>query len=310
MIGLELDFASRPSVAAYMVRALYPGFLRRPLPFPPIGVRWRGAGPDRARLRAFERATGLGAGESLPSLFPQVLTFPLQMVILTHPAFPLPIWKVLQVRNQLLQRRPIPAGAAFDAEARVAGQRVLEKGVEVDLHVAVREGEDVAWEGLTTYYYRGRFGDPDPASPRAATPAEATGEVARWRTEGGGGLRFGGISGDYNGIHYMGPYARLFGFRGAFHHPYELVGQCLRRMATPPAPAERLELWFKGPVYYGSEVSLAVREAPSGVGFALRARAGARPALVGGWRAADPAEPLGETGGGSRARSAGEPRAL
>jgi hypothetical protein len=281
--GLALDFRARPSAAAYMLRALYPRARRAAPPFPPLAARWHGAGPDPARLEAFRRATGLGADGQLPLLYPQLLTFPLQMVILTHPACPLPIWKVLQVRNRLQQHRPIPAGASYDAEAGVAEQRVLERGLELDLRVTVTVAGELAWEGVTTYAYRGRFGQAGPASPLAAAPAEPSQEVAAWRTEPGGGLQFSGISGDYNGIHYWGAYARRFGFRDAFHHPHALVGQCLARLGQRTAPARRLDLWLKGPVYYASEVALAARADEASLAFALKERYATRPALLGRW---------------------------
>lgn len=298
MARLELDFGARPSAVAYMLRALYPGFLRSALPFPPLRARWRGASPGLAPLRSFLRMTGLEAGGGLPILYPQVFTFPLQMAILTHPACPLPIWKVLQIRNHLLQHRTIPPGAALDAEASVSAQRVLEKGVELDIHMSVRLGDDVAWEGVTTFYYRGRFGEPSHPSPLAAAPTVADGKEARWRTSAGGGFRFAGISGDYNGIHWSDAYARLFGFRGALHHPHAVVGQGLSRLAGFRSGAQRLDLWLKGPVYYGSEVGLRSRNTLAGVEFALTAGGSDRPAMVGRWSEAPAGRSLVAVSGG------------
>jgi acyl dehydratase len=283
MSKLELEFDERPSVAAYMVRALYPGFMRKPPPFPALRAHWRAKRPDRARLAQLVRLTGLGIQRGLPILYPQALTFPLQMVILTHPIWPFPIWKVLQVRNSLLQYRAIPAEAAIEAEAAAAAQRVLAKGLEVDLRVTARVEGEIAWVGVTTYLYRGRFGDPGPPDPLAIAPAQPGTEAARWRTDSGGGLRFSGVSGDYNGIHYSGAYARLLGFRGAFHHPHAVVGQCLARLTEPTPPAQRLDLWLKGPVYYGSELRLTVTSEEAGMVFGLTANGGSRAEILGRW---------------------------
>ncbi len=276
-----IEFDRRPSVAGYMLRALYPGALRKPPPFPPLRARWRTMRPDPARLGRFLELTGLNADRGLPLLYPQVVTFPLQMVLLTHPSFPLPIWKVLQVRNSLLQHRPLPADALFDAEAAVVGQRVLEKGLELDLHVGLWTGGLLAWEGLTTYFYRGRFGPADPAGPTLAAPAGGGPEVARWWTERGGGFQFSRISGDTNGIHSSSAYARLFGFKGALHHPHALVGRCLARLPEPASSTQRLDLWLKGPVYYGSDVTLASRGEEAGVAFSLTVAGSGRPAFLG-----------------------------
>lgn len=284
----ELEFERRPSVAAYMLRALYPGSLRKPLPFPPLRARWRTMQPDPARLGRFLEITGLDADRGLPLLYPQIVTYPLQMVLLTHPSFPLPIWKVLQIRNCMLRHRAIPVDATLDAEVAVVGQRVLEKGLELDLHVGVRTGEALAWEGLTTYFYRGRFGQAEAGTPAPAAPADTGEGLDRWQTGSGGGFQFGRISGDTNGIHYWGAYARLFGFKGALHHPHALIGKCLARLPEPRSATQRLDLWLKGPVYYRCQVGLASRGDERGVAFSLTVAGSARPALLGHRREVEP----------------------
>ena len=139
----------------------------------------------------------------------------------------------------------------------MASQRVLEKGVEVDLYTTVLCRGDLLWESLNTFYYRGRFGGAGEASPLSRAP-EAVGEtVAEWRTVPGLGRRFAALTGDYNGIHCWSWYARLLGFRGALHHPQLLLGQCLARLSPlDPSRPQRLDAWLKGPVYYGARVCL------------------------------------------------------
>lgn len=282
MSPARIEFRDRPSTAAFMLRALYPARLRRGLPFPPLGVAWRQHRVDRRRLGAFLRLTGLEAGPALPLLYPQVFGFPLQMVVLTHPAFPLPIWRVLQIRNHLLQRRPIPPDAALDLETWVAGQRLLAKGVEVDLRTKVVVEADVAWESVNTFYYRGRFGEAQHPSPLASAPEAGDDVVGRWRTPSGGGLTFASFTGDYNGIHWCTAYARLLGFRRAFHHPQLVLGQALARLPIArSAPAQRLDAWLKGPVYRGSEVTLRARSGAAGTTFAIVPAGERRPAIVG-----------------------------
>jgi acyl dehydratase len=281
----HLEYERRPSAAAFMLRALYPSALRKKGPFPPIRATWKEHRVARPRLAELLRLTSLGGEPGLPLLYPHVFGFPLQMVILTHPAFPLPIWRVLQVRNHLLQLRPIPAGAVLDLQTRVSGQRVLEKGVEVDLHTTVACEKQLAWESLNTFYYRGRFGEAGPSSPVASVPEVGEDVVARWRTPSGGGWRFGSLTGDYNGIHWWSRYARVFGFRRAFHHPQLVLGQSLARLpGFGSAGSQRLDVWLKGPVYHGSEVSLRATALPGGTAFALVAEGERRPAIVGRWR--------------------------
>jgi acyl dehydratase len=291
--GLHAEYTRRPSTAAFMLRGFLRSGLRRAVLFPPIRARWRGHRVERARLAEFLGLTGLDCREGLPLLHPHVFGFPLQMVILTHPAFPLPIWRVLQVRNHLLQHRPIPLDSVLDLETSVADQRILEKGVEVDLHTTVHSSERLCWESLNTFYYRGRFGEATAASPPMRGPEVDDRVVARWTTPPGGGWRFAGLTGDYNPIHWWSPYARLFGFRGAFHHPQLILGQALARLAPAGSSLpRRLDAWLKGPVYTGGQVTLRASPEVDGSAFALVADGEQRPAILGRWRAVPPGSRL------------------
>lgn len=292
--NLELRFDRHPSTVAFMLRAFRPKpGLRKAGRFPPIRAGWRQHRVDARHLGQFLRLTGLPADQGLPLLYPHVLSFPLQMVILTHPAHPLAIWNSLQIRNQLLQHRPIPADALLDMETRVVGQRVLEKGAELDLRTSVRTGDELLWESVNTFYYRGRFGEPDAPSSLATAPAVDDQTLAQWHMAAGVGWRFGGLTGDYNGIHWSNWYARRLGFRRAFHHPQLVLGQCMARLPRlASAGAQRLDTWLKGPVYYDSEVSLRATLTPNGHSFALFAAGEQRPAILGRWRETNASENL------------------
>jgi hypothetical protein len=289
-----MDFDARPSTLAYMARAFYPSpGLRRAGRFPPLRAAWRRHRVEPHRLTQFLQLTGLHAEKDLPLLYPLVFGFPLQMVILTHSAFPLPIWGALQIRNHVVQHRSVSAGSVLELETRVAGQRILDKGAEVDLHTAIRSRDDLVWETLNTFYYRGRFGAAGAASPLARSPEPGDAVVAQWFMPAGRGWRFAGLTGDYNGIHWVRWYARLFGFRRDFHHPQLALGQCMGHLDVPdPALPQRLDAWLKGPVYYESSVRLCATAEPHGVTFALVPDGEARPAIIGRWRSGAAVGPL------------------
>lgn len=285
-----LAFNRRPSPLAYMLRALYPSQgLQEAGGFPPLRAVWRGMRIDRRELDTFLRLTGLKADGEVPLLYPHVVGFPLLMSILTCPAFPLPIWNALQIRNHLLQLRPIPASEVLDMESRVAGQRILEKGAEVDLHTTLRSASGLLWESLNTFYYRGRFGVAMPASPLALAPDIDDSSIARWHTPSGVGRQFGRLTGDYNGIHLSNWYARMFGFRRAFHHPQLVLGQCMAHLPTgETGHPQRLDAWLKGPVFYACDVALHATRKANGVAFGLIPDGDTRPAMVGRWLACAP----------------------
>ena len=276
---IHLDFRARPSALAFMARAMRPSpGLRKGVPA--ISARWRHR-VDAAELKRFHALSGLPEGDALPLLYPHTIGFPLQMAILTQPAFPVPIWKILQVRNRIVQHVPLARDAELDIVVKVAGHRILEKGAEFDLHTTVGEGGATAWESVNTFYMRGRFGAPTAqAVPEA--PKVSPGETATWRMPAGGGWHSGGLSGDYNGVHMFGWYARKLGFPRAFFHPPRVLGQCLARLPQEETGLPlRLDAWIKGPVFYGAPVRMRSESAADGAVFALHVNEDERPAIVG-----------------------------
>lgn len=269
------DFTRRPFAPAYMLRAALP--LRRPRDLaPPIVTRWSGHRADPRDLAALLRLTGLRAGPTLPLLYPHVFGFRLAMATLTHPAFPVPIWGVLQTRNRLVQHAAIAVDARLDLETRVAAGRAIDKGAEVDLHTTVRGGGALLWESVNTFRLRGRFGAPDPAPPLAAAPPVDAPVVATWTLRDEAHWEFGRLTGDYNGIHAWDWYARRMGFARALYHPPRVLGECLARLPLDDRWPRRLDVWLKGPVPHGARVELRA----AGGTFALHVEE-ARPAIVG-----------------------------
>ncbi len=148
----------------------------------------------------------------------------------------------------------------------------------------IHSREDLLWESLTTFYYRGRFGAPSPPPQAVKAPEVTDGPISQWETARGGGPRCARLSGDYNGIHYWRWYARRLGFARAFFHPHRILGQCMANLPSHPGRGkQRLDAWFKGPVYYGSHVALRAARDQEGVVFALQTDADVRPAIVGRW---------------------------
>jgi acyl dehydratase len=284
-----LESHTRPPLAgAYMARAFLPSpGLPKDGSFPQIVERWVGLRIDRDHLAAFRAAVGARDGDAVCVLYPHVLGFRLQMALLTHPAFPLPIWNALQIRNRLVRRRVIEPGATIEMETRTAQHRRVDKGLEVELHTRLSQGTALLWESWVTYFYRGRFGASDGQAQPAAPPDLRDAAVAqRLRMPPGDGWKFGSLTGDYNGIHCFPWYARRFGFRTAFLHPQRVAGLCMARLAGPRSEAQTLELWLKGPVFYGEEVALSANARDGVVQFGLALAGDSRMALLGSWQGA------------------------
>jgi acyl dehydratase len=278
-----LDFDRRPSALTYMLRAVAPARRRIDLA-PQVVARWRGHVVDRTDLEAFRRITRQETDpEHLPLLYPHTFGFRLPMAILTHPAFPVPIWGVLQTRNHLVQHRPIAVDERLDFETRVLHGRAVAKGAEFDLHTTVHAADgELVWESLLTFFTRGRFGEPGPAAPAARSPSVTEPVVAEWTMEDADHLRFGRFTGDYNGIHLSHAYARRFGFPRALYHPPRVLGECLAHLgeAGRTATPVQLDTWLKGPVPHGAQVRLQAERTDDVCSFALFA-GDERPAIIG-----------------------------
>lgn len=241
---------------------------------PGLSAVWRGHRVDGKPLADFLALAGLDGHPLWPLLYPQAAGFRLLMSLVTDYGFPFPIWGALQVRNRLALRAPYARGDVLDLSARIADARALDKGTEIDVACAARRGATLVWEGVTTFYYRGRrskaAGVPPPPSPAAEGSA-----IAEWIPDAGAPLRFARLTGDYNPLHWSDAYARRFGFRRAFHHAQRMLGQCLARL--PRREGSVLESWLKGPVYYGAQVVLRAGAS----GFGLQVEGDERPAIVG-----------------------------
>ncbi|MCZ7565007.1 MAG: hypothetical protein M5U08_15525 [Burkholderiales bacterium] len=298
--AIRREYRRTPSALRYMAGATWPkSSARDGVVVPDIAARWRGYRVTDRDVADFCAAGGVWPHEWVPFLFPHAIGFRLQLALLTHPRVPVPVWRVLQIRNHLLQHRPIPLGAPLDFAARIVAHRVLEKGLEVDVHTTVAFGRDVPWESLNTFYARGAFGAPTAAaSPLAAAPEIASDNETRWRMPTvRGALRACELTGDYNPLHLCTRCARRVGFPAAFLHPQRVLGYCSTHPLAPlPDAPQRLDAWLKGPVPYGADVTLRVSGAEGDIAFALTTAHDPRPAIVGHLRRAWAHERLPQAG--------------
>ena len=282
-----------PSAAVFMLRA----FHRRPPPGTPWpALRWEGARVPAQVLASFERLTGLACAPALPSVLLHTWALRPLMAVLTDTGFPLPIWQALQLRTRLRRHRLLTAGGCWTLRVDVVAERRLPKGCEIDLRTRLHDADGPAWDSVTTFYWRGRRRGDDAASPLADLPSlpTRTSTGPCWRAGRDAGWRFGALTGDYNPLHWSDAWARRMGFAGAFQHPSRAAAEALARLdpaLAGGAPAQQLELWFRGPVRYGCALALAHAGAADHGSFALHAGEDPRPAIVGRWGAGADAAP-------------------
>ncbi len=82
-------------------------------------------------------------------------------------------------------------------------------------------------------------------------------EIGTWFLPENKGWRFASVSGDSNGLHYSKVYAKMFGFNRDFAQPLLVIPRALDQVLQIfNRPLKKLDIQFKGPVYYNRNVSV------------------------------------------------------
>jgi acyl dehydratase len=292
MHTVRLKHTTRPRVLPIYARGLVMprGGLAPERALPAIHSEWRGFKMDKRHLKQFTDICRLAPSDIMPLVYPLIFAFPLHVSIVGHREFPLLYVRMMQVRNHVIQHRPIDLRETIDISCAIVGQRVVAKGLEMDIYSGLEAAGEHVWESVHTYFFPGNFGEPDPPSPLAQLPHLSEDTVEKvWTMPNRGGFCFGLMAGDYNPIHYLAPYARRMGFRRDFAHAQLTLALCIRHL--PPFQQDepvRLDVAIKGPVYYGSNVTMKYSDDGKGPRFDLYCEDNARPCISGSMNSAKP----------------------
>lgn len=278
---IRKQFQRKPSTLIYQSKAFLPSSglknLRTPLMFE---FQQSNVQISNKEALALFKLCEMEVSENLPIIFPQIIGLPLIMALLAHPKFPEPIWNGLQVRNVIKEHHAIKVGERLEFSVKSSEFQYITKGAELDLIMNVRAGEKLLWESVTTLYFKGKFGIATKKDPKSNSKFQGS-QVASWITSIGGGIKYGSISGDYNGIHLSNLYAKMFGFKKAFFHPHRVVGRIIQETCVLGEPLpKKLSLWFKGPVPYNSKVNLIKNSDSNSNEYALYLDSDHRPCVL------------------------------
>ena len=93
---------------------------------------------DPAHLADYARVCRLPLGDVLPATYPHMLTFPLQMALMSDRAFPLALPGLVHVRNRIDVVRAIGSGEPLDLEVWAENFATHRSGAAGDLRAPVR----------------------------------------------------------------------------------------------------------------------------------------------------------------------------
>jgi acyl dehydratase len=226
---------------------------------------------DPAQLAGYARVCRFDLGDTLPVTFPHVLTFPLQVALMSERSFPLALPGLVHVRNRVSVARPIGTSEPLDLEVWAERFARHPRGATVDLCASVSAGGAEVWSSRSTYLARG-------ATPPAGAP-DADVDVpvgtldrvaAQWRVPADAGRRYASVAGDVNPIHLSGLTAKAFGFKRAIAHGMWVKARALAALSGRLPEAPTVDVAFRRPLYLPSTVTLSTTRADGGWDLAVR----------------------------------------
>jgi hypothetical protein len=275
------ELKSSPSMATLFARAgaaAVPGAAR--VPFLGLGARGREV-PDltlvlsdveveRDRLAAYDRVCGFRLRDTLPATYPHMLAFPLQLALMTDPAFPVPAIGLVHIANRITQHRALRLGERLELKVSATPLEPHPRGRRFSLLTEVRSGGELVWEEVSTNLHRGGGSGDGAGEPEALRDATELPAAASWRLAGDLGRRYGGVSGDLNPIHVHPLSARLFGFPAAIAHGMWTKARCLAALGSQLPDAFTVRVAFRAPIVLPATVIYAEQARAGGIDFGVR----------------------------------------
>jgi acyl dehydratase len=226
---------------------------------------------DPAHLAAYARVCRLPLSDTLPATYPHMLTFPLQMALMSDRSFPLALPGLVHVRNRIDVVRPIGAGEPLDLEVWADRFAAHRSGAAVDLCATVSAGGQEVWRSRSTYLARGaKAPDGAPEAEIEVPVGDLERVAATWRIPDDAGRRYAKVSGDVNPIHLSGLTAKVFGFKRAIAHGMWVKARVLGALAGRLPEALDFDVAFRKPLFLPSTVTLSTAEVDSGWEVAVR----------------------------------------
>lgn len=230
---------------------------------------------DQANLSDYRKICGFMNDGRVPATYFAVLSQTLQMNMMAKPDFPFAMLGLVHLENSVTQHRVIFDTETVRMSVQLDNLRAHDKGQQFDFVTTVFVGEELVWQGVSTYLSRQKKSK---QSPQAAKPKETITPVKLDASEGGLsfpievqediGRRYAFVSGDFNPIHLHPLSARAFGFPKAIAHGMWTKARALAVIARSfelPA-AFQVQVSFRQPVFLPSTIEL-VTDAPDALGI-------------------------------------------
>ncbi len=164
-----------------------------------------------------------------PHMFPQ---WGFGLAARTLTGVPYPLLEVLNGGCRMEVNAPVPNDEPLHVSARL--EDVDDDGRRAVLHQRIVTGTSSHPEALVGHLYaivplRGGKSDGGgaPKKDKPRVPSSGVRELAFWRIGDRAGLEFAKLTGDFNPVHWVPPYAKSFGFRNVILHGFATMARAV-----------------------------------------------------------------------------------
>lgn len=212
-------------------------------------------------------ADGAAYAQRLPiQLFPQ---WGLPVALRALRGSGLPLTRILNGGCRLEQRAPLLRGRDLLVRARLGSISSDERRSVISLRVVTEQAG--APEALVADVYGIIRAARSGGAPKQREPIPTSAyKLEEWRLESDAGLKFALLTGDFNPLHWLGPYARALGFGGKLLHGFAAMAraQSALERALAPRRLRVLDVRFVRPITLPARVSLYLADRSVFVGVA------------------------------------------
>ena len=234
---------------------------------------------QQQHLQKYNRICGFKDDGTVPAIYLAVLAQSLQMHMMTSEPFPFVLLGLVHIRNRITQHRVIKVNEIIQLACKFGDLQPHDKGLQFDFIITAKVGDEVVFEGLTTYLSRQKVEKKASDKVREdKTPDYQLQDT--WHLAENTGRRYALISGDFNLIHIHALTAKAFGFKSAIAHGMWSKARALAALAPLPSAYEA-DVWFKLPVFLPSTVELFTAQQDQKIDFLIRNSKNHKPHLSG-----------------------------
>jgi hypothetical protein len=173
----------------------------------------------------------------------------------------------------------------LDAAVRIENLRPHRRGAQLDVISELRVGEELVWDGVSTYLAPGARVDGalDETTPSGSTSMdgfEPVPPIATWRLPADLGRDYRSVSGDPNPIHTSRLAARAFGFARPIAHGMWTHARLLAALEARLPETYEIGATFSRPILLPSKVGAWWRQDGDSWSAAVTTKDGVKPYLL------------------------------